>query len=403
MAVWVPRSVEELENAVRANVITESHYLDCKAFTNSGGVSRSAAKCVASLAVDGGVLLLGVGEDKPNRRFVLEPMPLKGLRDTIDSMVANSVSPSLRVTVDCLDRGDGTGYLVVVVPASTRAPHMVDGRYYGRSDTAAEPLSDPEIRRLWSRNADRHIDRAALLAAEVSREPVPGDERQGARLFVIGQPMSADPTLLLDSCDGRDLLKWPLQPSQSSVLTAERSYGTHLGGWRDAHRRARGVALSSGHLDSDRTVSGELQSPRNIVDLEIWESGGIRLYYGCASGVIRGADYLDLGAIAGETSGVIELARRVALTAEFNGSWQFGVAIRGAKSLPSYSHLLSGEAHWKYSEDGYDETVEVDHATLFSVGSPILKELLGRFLRAAFAYNAGIDQLDIYPQPTTAA
>jgi hypothetical protein len=79
--------------------------------------------------------------------------------------------------------------------------------------------------------------------------------------------------------------------------------------------------------------------------------------------------------------------------------------VRGSSAwpLPSYSHLLSGEAHWKYSEDGYDETVEVDHASLFSAGSPILKELLGRFLRAAFAYNAGIDQLDIYPQPPTTA
>ena len=386
-----------------ANVITESHYLDCKAFTESGAVSRSAAKCVASLAVDGGVLVLGVGEDKSNQRFLLQPRPLKGLRDAVDSMIANSVTPSLRVTVDCLDHGDGVGYLVVVVPESTRAPHMFDGRYYGRSDTAAEPLSDPEIRRLWLRNSDRHVDRAVLLAADVSREPVPADERQGARLFVIAQPVSADPTLLLDRSAGRDLFKWPQQTAQSNVFNAQRSYSPHLGKGRDLHRRARGVALSSGHLESDRTVSGELQSRRNIVDLEIWEDGGIRLYYGGASQVMREVDYLHLGAIGGETSGVIELARRVAETAEFKGSWQFGVAIRGSKSMPSYSHLLSGESLWKYSEDCYDETVEVDHAMLFSAGAPILIELLGRFLRAAFAYNGGIDQLDVFPQPEPTA
>ena len=116
MAMWIPRTVEELEHAVESNSVTESHYLDFKEFTASNGVPRTVAKCVASLAVDGGVLILGVGEDKQAQRFVMKPTSLMGSRDAVDSVIANRVTPSLRVTVNVLNRGDGTGYLVVIVP-----------------------------------------------------------------------------------------------------------------------------------------------------------------------------------------------------------------------------------------------------------------------------------------------
>ncbi len=398
MAMWIPRTVEELEHAVESNSVTESHYLDCKEFTAPNGVPKTVAKCVASLAVDGGVLILGVGEDKQAQHFVMKPTPLTGLRDAVDAMISNRVTPSLRVTVDTLDRGDGTGYLVVIVPQSTRAPHMVDGRYYGRSDTAAEPLSDPDVRRLWLRHVDRRADRDALLAAEVDREPVPDELRQGARLFVFAQPLSADPRLLLDVCEECDLFRWVSRANRLPVFSCQRPYQPHIGALTGVHRRARGVARSSHHFESDRTVVRDVRSPENTVDVEIWEDGGVRLYYGRASDTLHDVDYLMLSAIAGETSGVIELAREVSKQTGFMGSWQVGVALRGLKSLPAYSTAISGEPHWKYSEDDYNETTEADHATLFSPGSPILTEMVGRFLRATFSYNMGVDHLDVFPQ-----
>ena len=70
MAFWIPRSVEELESAVESDSVIESHFLDCKEFTESGRVPKTVAKCVASLAVDGGVVVLGVGEEsKRNARY----------------------------------------------------------------------------------------------------------------------------------------------------------------------------------------------------------------------------------------------------------------------------------------------------------------------------------------------
>ena len=392
---WIPRSANEVESAIGSGAVTESHYLDFKAFAESGRVPSTAAKCVASLAVDGGVLVLGVEEDKRARRFAPKPVALKGLRDAVDQSLANRVAPSLRATINELDCGDGTGYLAVVVPASARAPHMVDGRYYGRTDTGVTQLPDVDVRRLWQRHLDRQQQRSLLLADEVRREPVPEPLRSVGRLFVVAQPVSADPRLLLDACANRDLFSWILSAQALRSFQQVRNYGPHFGTAADPHRRARGVARSSWHFGSDRELTDEASSPHKALDLEIWEDGGLRLYYGRASEVAREERYLMLEAIVGEVSGVIQLARDVSEVAQFRGSWQFGVALRGIKSMRAYlpEGVSSGS---NYSEDAYDETSEVDQSELCSSESPVLSELLGRLVRTV-APKVDIRTLDVFP------
>lgn len=104
-----------------------------------------------------------------------------------------------------------------------------------------------------------------------------------------------------------------------------------------------------------------------------------------------------LSAIAGEVSGVIELAREISAKAVFRGAWSFRVALRGMKSLPAYSPAISAQPHWKYSEDDYDETVEVDYPMLMDAGSPVLEDLVGRLLRATFS-QTDITPLDVFPR-----
>ena len=99
MVLWIPRTAGELEHAVADQAVAESHHLDFKAFTEAGGIPQTAAKCVASLAVDGGVLILGVGEDKAARAFMSQPRPLAGVRDSLDASIAARIAPGLRVTV----------------------------------------------------------------------------------------------------------------------------------------------------------------------------------------------------------------------------------------------------------------------------------------------------------------
>ena len=123
---WIPRSAEELEEAAAAGALVETHFQEFKRFGGSDHADvrpqlpGSLAKSLAGLAVDGGMLVLGVSEEKERGSFACVPRPLAGLRDAVDQVALSALSPALRVTVRELVRDDGTGYLVVMVPAVTR-------------------------------------------------------------------------------------------------------------------------------------------------------------------------------------------------------------------------------------------------------------------------------------------
>lgn len=396
---WVPRTLRELESAVADSRVVESHHFEAKAFSDRG-VPASVGRSVAGLAVDGGVLVLGLEEDKARRLFTLQPRPLAGVPEAFDQVVASTVTPDLRVTATSLTRDDGTGYLVVQIPASPRAPHMYDGRYYRRNDTTTSPMSDAEVRALWLRHLDRRSGLERILAAEVDREPVSTAMRTNARLFVIAQPVSADPRLLLDAVEGRDLHRWfdrlSIDPNGGRRLFAagSRGYSPTFAEAGQVSRRAHGVARSRAYVNADRTVDAEAQL-KNVVDLEAREDGGLRLYYGRASDVLRDVPYLMLRAIVGEVAGIVEIARIVSETCGFRGAWGFGVALRGIRSIAAYdpqAHTFAND--WGFSEDEYDEVTEVDDATLHDSGSPVLEALAGRLVRATTGqpdYLAGLD------------
>ena len=119
-------------------------------------------------AVDGGVIIFGVDE-REDGTFEMAPHDMDGWREWIDQIALHSVEPSVRVTTSALRQDGGDGCLVVVVPPSTRAPHMVDGRYWRRSDNTNVALRDSEARELWQRNLQRRIDAEALISAEIER------------------------------------------------------------------------------------------------------------------------------------------------------------------------------------------------------------------------------------------
>jgi hypothetical protein len=162
------------------------------------------------------------------------------------------------------------------------------------------------------------------------------------------------------------------------------------------------VARSSYYLDSDRSVKIEGDSHpahSGILDLECREDGGLRLYYGRASDMDgkTGSRWLMLEAIVGETAGVIEAARVVSREAAFHGAWAFGVALRGVRGIAAYDQNQRFHDRWRFSEDDYDEAVEVDHSTLFAPGSPVLESLTGRLVRATTGSLEKFESMDLFP------
>lgn len=216
---------------------------------------------------------------------------------------------------------------------------MVDGRYIGCDQTTSRVLPDVEVRALWQRHLERRERITDLLAAEVEREPVADANRTNARLFVVAQPVSADPRLLLDAVPNRNLLAWVRGLNNTALYQRGRGYAPTFASEGTSQRRAHGVSRSSYYLDSDRTVRVENDEAHpmhaRLVDLEYREDGGLRLYYPRASDASQQQDvrWLLLDAIVGEVAGIIQAARVVCDHASYRGSWSFGVALRGIRGI----------------------------------------------------------------------
>ncbi|MFF2411425.1 hypothetical protein [Streptomyces sp. NPDC058092] len=62
---------------------------------------------------------------------------------------------------------DGTGYLLVHIPAGPVAPHMVDNRYFGRGDKTKYQMGDAEVVTLHARRRNAEADTLTLLGKEM--------------------------------------------------------------------------------------------------------------------------------------------------------------------------------------------------------------------------------------------
>jgi hypothetical protein len=177
--MWIPQSAAEVEQAATRGDLEETHTFDAKVALPGPKKNRDLAEDVAAMAVDGGVLLYGLGEDKHKRLTVLAPIALEGARERVAQIVETSISepPFIRVHALPTEVDAAKGYLVVVVPQSERAPHQVisgaDMRYYGRGATGNRRLSEADVAALYTRRKQWEADRDELLERELSSAPEP--------------------------------------------------------------------------------------------------------------------------------------------------------------------------------------------------------------------------------------
>jgi predicted HTH transcriptional regulator len=136
--MWRPRSEDELRAVIAAGGLEETHSFEVKQDVADGkGGGKELARDLAQFGIDGGILLIGVAESKDaSPQWEPTPIPLSGLGERIEQVARSTIDPALYVRVSQFSSGvdPATGYVVVEVPASPQAPHMVDGIYYGRGD-----------------------------------------------------------------------------------------------------------------------------------------------------------------------------------------------------------------------------------------------------------------------------
>jgi hypothetical protein len=178
---------------VTSGELRESHTVEFKRddYPRTDSGRREVAKDLAALAVDGGTLIIGVEEDRATgQATALTPVAIQGLAERIDQITAYRIDPPLPVEVrdDLRDPDDPTRGLVIVdVPASPLAPHMVDGRYYIRDNRTVRVMSDAEVVRhhqLRARDYDQ-VDDELTKAVDALGAAISSDQ---GRLVITAVP-----------------------------------------------------------------------------------------------------------------------------------------------------------------------------------------------------------------------
>lgn len=256
----VPLSYIELRDAIANGVFpAERHWIDFKRELyqsppangapskpkDKKDVHRELARDLASLAVRGGYLVLGVAEDKTRNLFTAHDMPLPaGLDVTIDQVARDQIDPPLLVAPSLLHNPQraGHGLLVVEVPDSPQAPHMVDGAYYGRSETGKVKLSDAQVERLILSRGRVETLVQAEMGTTAAADPESGAEH--VRFYLTAVPLQAPAGFLLDiTRDGASRQAFASHPilGRLAALDEDRpaDLGPGLARWLDHERSAQ--------------------------------------------------------------------------------------------------------------------------------------------------------------------
>lgn len=386
---WAPASWSDVLDAAAGGLLDESHWIDLKRELSSSNRNHNTelAKDLASLAVDGGVLMIGI-EDNDSRAGRVSGVPLAGLADRVDQVARDKVRPSLTVRSQEIPDPDheGWGCLLIHVPPSPQAPHMVDYVYYGRGDRANIRLADEQVRMIIEKRSRSRTDVVDDLRRMADDDPIIGDERQLGHLYVLAQPEVATEDLFLDLLTRSDAMV----DLQRIIGEVRRNRGRATTGFApDAdyllHRipRAEGMALTS------YSVEDGPGREEYLLELVIREDGGIRLICGrgtpsLGSGVSlndRPQTFVIVMLVLGLTHLVAALGGRLADEfGAYQGQWRLGVRLDRLRGvLPADS--VSGGPGNPYSRDDYEKVTSASTEELINSPHAVAERLLAYLLR----------------------
>jgi hypothetical protein len=223
--MWVPKTAADLEAAVAGNTLPpESASYEYKQQLPPTGQNVDIAIDVSAMTVDGGVIIYGVGENKATASFFSAPIQLQTAVGRISQTVESNVKerPEFYARPLPIEGRPGVGYVVVEVPSSVRAPHMVEVkdeyRFYGRAPGGNRKLTQQDIDQLYERRrrveeeGKRSLDEAI---AKALLQSIPGERGD---LHLVARPILSDRSLrqrVFEVDDGRELVQAILNATNS--------------------------------------------------------------------------------------------------------------------------------------------------------------------------------------------
>lgn len=395
--MWVPSSEADLRAAASAGTLNEtSTRLELKQeieATEAG--RRKLAEELASLAVDGGMVIIGVVDvkhrvDAKDPDAALHPIVLTGEPERIELIAATRCDPPLFVRTRPLpSTADATkGYLVVEIPPSPAAPHMVDGRYWGRGDTTKRRLTDTEVLRLHERRRVLEDQAVAALTEYVERDPVKssGIRPRAGHLFYVAQPLAGRPDMLLEVAEDQGhWQQWFINLTRKRA-NSDPKPGAHFAPNIDSatnmEKRPDGWAGISYDIQGRRVDADVDES--HLIEIELTTDGAVRLFCGRGTEVLRetGTVVMFEGLVADLAFRTVCLAADVAEATAYQGDWLIGMAATGIRDARSYElHQSFSPGGLPYPDDDYRWTTRASTAELQDNPRIVAGRIAGRLIR----------------------
>ncbi|MBZ4508434.1 ATP-binding protein [Mycobacterium avium subsp. hominissuis] len=386
------RTEEELQRLALNGLLEETHRLDLKRELGPGNAAnKDLAKDIAAFALDGGTILIGVDEDTSPPS--LWPVPVDGLAERIEQIARMRVDEAVQIRTTVINSANDPtlGYLVVHVPQSVRAPHMVDGRYYGRGDKTNRMLSNTEVVRLLDR---RLADRRDLRAeARSIRTELVGDSTP--LLVLLAEPLNAREDMLVSLAESSQWQEPVLQLVHSVVGPDQRTYAPTLAEASGFARRPGGVALTTGMHDGQRFAGKD-----RAAEIVFHESGRlvlaseravtIRSFKGAVFPPPPDVTVVFEALIIGHVDLLARLAGAVSHKWGYTGSWRFALSLNGLRDSVSWTitDRTFGDRGPVYTEDIYERAAEASLSDLDEDPGQIRAALTAPLLRSLGSYPA---------------
>lgn len=386
LSMWTPRSEGDIRAAINAGELVESHLLELKREAGGSKGERSEiARDLASFALDGGAILYGVAEIKEDHRFELAPIALDGRIEALEQIAELRIEPPLTIrAIEIPSVNDpAAGYLFVTVDATTEAPHMVDGVYYGRGERRRRRLGDAEVRRLHALRAADSDRVLAALEEDIAADPTPKDRRSLAHLHLIAIPIAGRQNLAEDLVWDRNRLRELFRGASSGLTRDLAEWAPTPSYASNVVNREYGLAWTSLRTEDDRIDEDSL------VDVEFREDGSIHVLVGrLTADISRGTEtgrfaIMD-GLLVAYAIRIVNLAAAVAEATGYTGSWDFGLAGSGLKPAPAYSSAINWRSFESsmYMSANYRESTRASRVETREQPAAVARRLLIRFLRS---------------------
>lgn len=389
---WQPRSVDDVRAAISDGTLGERHWLDVKAEVgNTDSTKKGLAKDLAAFANDGGALLIGVRENKEAAALAAAPILLDGLAETVDQIARSRCDPPVYVVCHPLPApaeadGKARGVLLIEVPPSPSAPHMADGRYYGRGDTTNHQLTDADVARLHAVRNARQVTAAQLIATEAGRDPVAADLRELSHLYVVAQPVASPPDLVTDLIGSPDLDQMVVAVPAGCPAAGNAAAPS----WSTLTFRAEPRAMGSG-FSSHGLVARQFQpelaaaTEKTLLDVEIQDDGRVSLFCGRGSNIRGDSQYVADAAVVSLTRAVVTFAGRLGARTGYAGRWTLAIGVddlTGKVSSAALNTIRLGPDYSPFTAESYVRGTEAVTVELLDQPGAVTRRLTDRLLRA---------------------